>query len=805
LVFLLLGWFVLPGSPLRWTIATLVLLLTPTYTQAALALLKVMRAQNVPGYLRQVTSDFVAGQVNVFFYIAFLPYQMLVTLDAILRTLVRVALTRRKLLEWETSAEAEMGERKTLVDAYLSWTPWCSLGIAVSLAVSHPSALGSAVPFLVLWTCSTSLTRWLNRPLLPPKKEISSQQEDLLRSLCLRTWRFFRQRVREAGNGLVPDNVQDNPPATAFRISPTNLGLLLNSQLAALELGYLTVPEFIEEAKRTLTTAKSLPRFRGHFYNWYDTRTLEPLPPQFISAVDSGNLACCLWTLKQGCRKWPEHRLFRGGMWRALGDHFALLEEITGRPGIPEEAQSTIQETNHWIGLLGGDSSAWVRILPSLEQSLLRIRTIQFPNHQSESGMEFQWWVQETLERVQESQKLVTSLAPWMLPEFQSVSDALRANRVPTTQDLTLANLPAFLADLDREIQALSDSSIATAAASLRTMLLRSVAEVERMTGKLGQLADAADAMAQEMDFRFLYNERRSLLSIGYDVTRMTFLPSCYDLLASEARAAVFFAIAKGDIPQECWLRMGRAHVRWGDEQVLQSWGGTLFEYLMPNLWMRNYPQTILDQCARAVVRCQQKWADRKDIPWGISEAAYSLQDSDGQYQYQTFGIPALALRRYTSDDVVVSPYATFLALLVDPSHAVQNLESMKRKNWLGPWGFCDAVDFSPSRGNGTKEGKLVRTWMAHHQGMSLVAACNLLTDGAIQDLFHAEPAVLATELLLHEKLRATVHVEPVSDPTVDRSSERKLAASHEQNPVHGPLECGSPSLVLDDETQLSK
>ncbi|MBI4164708.1 MAG: glycosyl transferase, partial [Acidobacteria bacterium] len=759
LMFLLLGWLVLPGSPLRWTIAMLVILLMPTYAQVVLALLEILRVQNVPEYLKKITSDFVTGQVNVFFYIAFLPYQTLVTLDAIVRTLIRLTLTRRKLLEWETAAEAEAGGRKTFVDAYLNWTPWCALGITAALAASHPIALLPASPVLILWACSNSLSRWLNRPLLPPREEITGEQEEFLRSVCLRTWRFFRQWVREGGNGLVPDNIQDDPPGVARRISPTNLGLLLNSQLAALELGYLTVPEFISEVDRTLTTAMSLPRFRGHFYNWYDTRTLEPLPPLFISTVDSGNLACCLWTLKQGCLKWRGQSLFRGAMWRALADHFALLDEIAAKSGIPEEARSEIQEMNRWIALLGEDHLVWLRMLPVIEPALLRIQAVHLPG-ESESGMEFQWWVQETLERVRNSRRMVALFAPWMLPEYQSISDALQTNVDQSLPTLTLASLPRFLADFEARLQGLADSSIAPAVASLRQILLSSIDEAERISGKLRDLAESADRLAEEMDFRFLYNERRSLFHIGYDVTRMSFSSSCYDLLASEARAAVFFAIAKGDNPQECWLRLGRTHVRWADEQVLQSWGGTLFEYLMPNLWLKNYPQTILDQCARAVVRCQQKWAALKDIPWGISEAAYSAQDAAGQYQYQSFGIPALALRRYSADDVVVSPYATFLALVVDASPAVQNLQRMKSENWLGPWGFCDAIDFSPSRGNGDAAGKLVQTWMAHHQGMSLVAACNLLTEGAIQNLFHAEPAVAATELLLHEKLRAPVRVE---------------------------------------------
>ena len=180
-----------------------------------------------------------------------------------------------------------------------------------------------------------------------------------------------------------------------------------------------------------------------------------------------------------------------------------------------------------------------------------------------------------------------------------------------------------------------------------------------------------------------------------------------------------------------------------------------MFEYLMPTLWFKLYPRTMLEQSARVAVQCQEAWAAEREIPWGVSEAAYNVQDSAGNYQYRAFGIPALAINPSSGDDFVVSPYAAFLALTVDPRQAVRNLQRMAELGWMGELGFYDAVDFAPARLGPEEQSKVVRCWMSHHQGMSLLAACNLLTDGAIQKLFHSEPAICATELLLHEKLVA--------------------------------------------------
>jgi cyclic beta-1,2-glucan synthetase len=381
--------------------------------------------------------------------------------------------------------------------------------------------------------------------------------------------------------------------AATLRLSPTNLGMLLNARIAALEFGIISPGEFIFQTRQTLERVMSLPKHRGHLLNWYDIDTLTPLEPLFVSTVDSGNLVASLWTLKQA--------------------------------------------------------------------------------------------------------------------------------------SLTLAAAPGALRGLTPE-----------------------------MKTDLAGIAATCEQLVREMDFSFLYLSGKKTISVGYDVPLNLLQPSCYDLLASEARVAVFVAIAKGDIPQKAWFHLGRTHTMAHGARALLSWTGTMFEYLMPTLWMRHYPGTIMEQSLRAVVRAQRAYARRKGVPWGISESA--CVGENGQQGYAPFGLPSLALKREAPDALVISPYSTMLALGVDPRAALKNLRQMEAFEWSGRYGFYEAVDYSQ---NG---GERVRSWMAHHQGMALLAICNLLLDRPIERYFHAEPQVLATELLLHERAPAML-IPEVAEP----------------------------------------
>jgi len=768
-VLLLAGWLSLPGSPMRWTFVALILLLIPVYLQMVLSFFRLRAGQNLAANLKRNLEAFITGQINVLFTLAFLSHQTLVMLDAIFRTIIRVTITRKRLLEWETAAQAEFEERKTPVDVYLAWTPWLSLLIGGAVALAHPGALPSAAPLLALWACAGPMALWLNRPLPARKIKAGPKEEEFLRGACLRTWRFFRQSPNGVASGLVPDNIQESPPDVAQRISPTNLGLMLNAQVAAYELGYLTLPEFVHEAETALETIKTLRRFRGHFFNWYDTQTLQPLNPLFVSSVDSGNLVCSLWTLKQGCLKAIGDSLLRSATWQGFYDHISLLDELASRAAPQPSSARSLRRMNAQFELLREHGSAWAHALPGLEQDLRQIAgsLLEEPG----AVAELRWWTAETIRRARALRSMIEGLTPWLSSQNRDLLNFF-AEEVPAgLSELRLGSLGTASADIDTQLaRFLEDASVDPVlrlqAETLREQLPASLAQADDLVKKLTRLAEEADRLVQDMDFRFLYDRSRKLLSIGYEVQKRLLVGSCYDLLASEARSAIFSAIAKGDIPQETWFLLGRTQVLWRGEGVLLSWSGTMFEYLMPTLWFKHYPRTLLEQSARVAVECQREWAAERDRPWGVSEAAYNTQDEAGHYQYRAFGIPALAINPNADDDAVVSPYATFLALAVDPRRALQNLQRMTELGWMGELGFYDSVDFAPGRLGPEERSKVVRCWMAHHQGMSLLAACNLLTDGAIQKLFHSEPAICATELLLHEKLL------PVNYP-IDRAKHR--------------------------------
>jgi hypothetical protein len=279
------------------------------------------------------------------------------------------------------------------------------------------------------------------------------------------------------------------------------------------------------------------------------------------------------------------------------------------------------------------------------------------------------------------------------------------------------------------------------------------------------RLAADADRFVREMDFGLLFDRQRKLLTVGFSVETGQLAPSCYDLLASEARMAALVAVAKGDVPQESWFRLGRGHVLYKNECVLASWTGTLFEYLMPLLWMRSYPNTVLDKSAAAAVNAQRRAAHDQATPWGVSEAAYGSRDAGGFYQYHAFGLPGLALRELRalegSAAWTAAPYASFLALSVEPAAAIANLRLMQESGWCKLYGFYDSVEFDGP----LETGRPVRTWMAHHQGMSLLAICNTSHRNAFVRWFHAEPSIAAVELLLHERVPRSMTVEPVEEP----------------------------------------
>jgi len=738
-VLFVFGWLDPAVSALRWTLATIALLFFPAVFQMIVGIGKAM-AEDKHTLAQDAVRAFVSTVITTFLNLAFLAHQTLLSLDAVVRAIVRATFTRERMLEWETAAEAELATRYTPADRYLNWIPLLAVALGVLIWSVRPYSLFVASPILVLWASSKLVTLWLNRPTTLPRKELPRKEQLFLRRSALHTWRYFSQYSTEEHHWLIPDNVQEEPPAVAARVSPTNLGMLFNAQQVACELGYLTVPELARYAQRTLKTLSGIPKHRGHILNWYDTRTLEPLTPRFISSVDSGNLVASLWTLQQGLLARIKQPLFQRCLADGLLDHLRALVEVKG---FPRKQLSRCE-----------DALKTEQLLPAL-LTLCESEIEETPSTtKPRQAAEIEYFQQQTRIRLQSIQDLARSYAPWELPEFAAVRNDIKVG--PEIEEIpSLRQLPLWIDDLrvrlERVIPSVSRGDRGSYE-KLQSLLPQARANAVRLVESLRDLAAEAGHLADAMDFSFLLNTRRKLMSVGFNVDKQELEPACYDLLATESRTAVFAAIAKEDVLQESWFRMGRTHTLANGNPVLRSWTGTMFEYLMPTLWMRSYPNTLLDRTRVAAVDCQQTYGKHKGVPWGISESGYHKLDESGNYGYHAFGVPHLALSKGELDLLIISPYSTFLALSVDEAGGLRNLHRMDRLGWFGPCGFYEAADFGPSDHVRRSNWQLVRSWMAHHQGMTLLALGNFLCDNVVQRWFHTNRRVQATELLLHEK-----------------------------------------------------
>jgi len=522
----------------------------------------------------------LAGAASQFTQLA---AQSALLVDAAARATWRVVHSRRHLLEWTTAAQAQDLARYDLTAFVRAGAGVSALCLALAFAsLWGPHPLAGALLFL-LWACAPIASWWASQVPSTADSAVPRDQRDYLEMLAHDTWRFFEHAVGAEDHHLPPDNLQLEPEATvAHRTSPTNIGMYLLACCCAREFGWIDNATLAARLAATLDTVDRLEKHRGHLLNWYDTRTLQMLPPAYVSSVDSGNMAGHLIAVAQACR--------------GFGREDAALQ--------------------------------------------------------------------------------------------------------PT----------------------------------------------------LDMLAERCDTLCMAMDFRGLYDAKRHLFHIGLRVADDALDTSYYDLLASESRLLSFLAIAKGDVPRRHWMALGRPFMSVGVQPGLKSWSGSMFEYLMPALVMDEPVDGLLQVANLAAVREQQAFGAAQAIPWGVSESAYFAQDHSLAYQYSPFGVPRLALRRTPPTDRVVAPYASAMAALLAPADAVDNLRRLEALGARGEFGFFDAVDFTLSRQPAGQPFSVVRNFMAHHQGMSLVALCNVVRQDAPRRWFASAALVQAHEVLLHER-----------------------------------------------------
>ncbi len=785
-VFLLLvtGW-VLPGaSPAIWTTFVLA---TVALTASLPVLHEVVprrRGVSTRSHLRGVAADVGAAAGRVALTVALLAHQAWLMGDALGRTLVRLV-TGRHLLEWVTAAQAKSAHDFALATfgRRMGGVVGLTAVVATAVAFQRPEAWPWAAPVLGLWLLSPLVAWAISLPWRPGRvAPLAPDEVDVLRVTARRTWRFFETFVGAEDHALPPDNFQEDPaPVVAHRTSPTNVGLYLLSTVAAHDSGWLGLLDTVDRLAATFETLQGLERFRGHLYNWYDTRELRPLDPRYVSTVDSGNLAGHLLALREACRELAERPLLGDRVLVGIQDTALVLREVAHAVTVDRRTQTVSQKDldaslDALMAALGSapatpaDWAERLGVLAALADTTADIaRTLQAERDEPDGG----------------------ELVVW--------ADAIRAVVASHARDLdgVLPRAPTLAA---RDLGARADLAGAPMPSPVGTAASAAVAR------RLTTLCRLADELIGGMDFRFLFDPTRELFRIGYRVADGEPDASCYDLLASEARLASFIAIAKGDVPPAHWFRLGRAMTPVDRSAALVSWSGSMFEYLMPELVMRAPAGSLLDQTYRLIVGRQIRYGAERGVPWGISESAYNVRDLAFTYQYSSFGVPGLGLERGLSDDLVVAPYATVLAGMVDPPAAARNLLRLAAAGARGPFGFYEAFDYTPSR---VPEGATVapvRAYMAHHQGMILVAILNILQEGAMRRRFHAAPIVQANDLLLQERTPRDVGLTRPRTDEVDAAPhvrdfvppvQRRIRSPHDPVPHTHLLSNGRYAVML--------
>ena len=754
--FIMGGWLLAPqlGVLFAWLVVGIVAL--PILLGAGVRLLRKPSALPWIMHLREVVESSARQLAQAILTITFLPYESFLSLDAIIRTLFRVMISRKRLLEWKTSNDCERSLHDGIVGVYS--TMWVAPALAVLcgmvLAMFDPDMMRAMSPILVAWFASPWIAWWISQPINAATHNLTAAQISFLRISARKTWHFFETFVTEGENWLPPDNYQENPhPVIASRTSPTNMGLALLANLAARDFGYLSMNRLIRRTNDTLGTMRKLDRYRGHFYNWYDTRTLGMLPPHYVSSVDSGNLAGHLLVLGAGLREQADISTFSSAMFNGLRDTVAVLRELV------RDSESLYALDVELARTPNGLHAA----RNTLENARILVASVvkSLENQNGEVGK----WAQSLKDQCDDQLADLLLLAPWLdVPVVNGGSrldgDLDLLDRGPSLQSVvgfgeTLCKLiDDTLGDLESTQTPGRQDEILYLHEMSKCLREAAQGASQRLLA-LEALAGQCDEMAV-MDFACLFDPSRDLFSIGLNVSDRRLDRSYYDLLASEARLCSYVAVALGQIPQDHWFTLGRLLVVSHGLPVLASWSGSMFEYLMPLLVMPSYENTLLDHTCKAAVRQQIKYGKLRDVPWGISESGYNRIDVQLNYQYRAFGVPGLGLKRGLGDDLVIAPYASMMALMVEPLEACENLQRLAIDGRSGSYGFYEAVDYTTSRMPPDKSSVTIASFMVHHQGMGLLGLVHLLHDRPMQRRFLACPLLKAAELLLQERVPKT-------------------------------------------------
>jgi cellobiose phosphorylase len=763
---LIMGWTILQSSWL-WSLTIIAIVILPSFINFSWEIIarkprEAEMKQHLFVSIRSVANQFLQ---NIFILVC-LPYEAFVNCDAIIRTNWRMIFSKRKLLEWNPSSNASRTASNSLPEVYLRmwFAPFISVAVLSYLLTYSSITSVVAMPFLIAWMLSPGIAWLISLPQKKQDAKLSDQQNIFLRTIARKTWGFFENFVTLEDNWLPPDNYQEQPVARiAHRTSPTNMGLSLLANLTAYDFGYITNGQFIERTANAISTMKALEKYKGHFYNWYDTHSLQPLPPKYVSTVDSGNLAGHLIVLKQGLITVNHQKIVSANLFQALNDTLKIISEKIENNKIIKQFEDDIK------------SAQLVQVI-TLETYYLFMN--QFLSYSSalvddlknNADHESLWWAQSLAKQCRYASDELVLFAPWVLlsntPEkFAGLPGIFGIPTIGEISQMDLNILPEIKKYYSEENTEQENSWLD----ALTTHFTNACNRAKKRIEIAQQLAEQCNDLSN-MEYNFLYDKSQNLLAVGYNAEEHRRDMSFYDLLASEVRLGIFVAIAQGKIPQESWFSLGRQLTNTVGSPILLSWSGSMFEYLMPLLVMPTYRNTLLDQTYKSTVQKQIDYGKQHNVAWGISESGYNMFDSALNYQYRAFGVPGLGLKRGLGEDLVIAPYASVMALMVDPEEACKNLQRIAEEGHEAKFGFYEAIDYSPSRLPRGETEAVIKSFMAHHQGMSFLSLSFLLLDQPMQKRFEAEPQFQATLLLLQERIPLAVPSYTINTQAADIS-----------------------------------
>lgn len=836
------GFIFLPSFSGLWTTVVFLTFGIPILTGLARSAMQLMVGEAPSLVLRPLGWNILRWLLAV----AFLPYEAYISIDAILTTLSRLLFNHRNLLQWTTAAQTArifgLQNRRNIAWQKMLISPFIVLALTLEMFFFSRFTnmqIALASPILLLWAFSPFMVWWINRPIIEHTNPLDETGVTLLRQVTRRTWGFFERFVGPEDHWLPPDHFQETPNGViAHRTSPTNIGLLLTSTLAAYDLGYLDQLGLAARLANTIDTLDIMERFRGHFLNWYDTLTLQPLTPRYISTVDSGNLAASLTIITRACKSLPENPIFRWNLWQGYLDTLSNLTEILKGIHKPEYDRQ-IKNINQQINSIHAEILAaqtqpedwyplFLKVSGSVWQEISRLLMKLLEGGHATFDLKDMGKLQEVTAQIERQhlavQHTITELVPWiplisnlpeqfMNPRFEKPMAALR-NSLPfnltllQVHDHVQAAIPHINA-LDQLLSTQRSSEFATIASEvvgkrtplnwltdLREVLNQGDERTQALLARYSQISARTQQFINEMDFRFLYDNQRRVFHIGFNLDIGELDQNYYDLLASEARIASIIAIAKGDVPQSHWLYLSRPVRRTRGAYVLLSWSGTMFEYLMPPLFLRSHPGTLLAESAKWAVRYQIDYGKTKNVPWGISESGFYHFDANKNYQYRAFGMPGLGFKRGLGDDLVIAPYASLMAISYDPQAVVSNLIDLTKRKMLGLYGVYESIDFTTDRLPLNESSAIVGEYMAHHQGMILMAMANYFQDDIMVSRMHSDPHIQSVDLLLQEQLpQSASPLDPLVEDVQD--GQRFLTTPEEIIPWKVPIQTPVPQVHI--------